>query len=87
MSYGTGKSGVVVIEQNGPFPPTAEELEAAERVLAGTEPGWPRPCMDCGANLVLVDYRCGDHWHWGYVAAHDDTCPALRVALEGGHEV
>lgn len=82
--YGAGQHGVVIIEQHGPIPPSEEQLRVAEKVAKGAD-GFEPPCMDCGSNLVLVDYLCMDceTWHWGYVAAHDDTCPALK-AMENG---
>lgn len=79
-NYGSGQSGVVLVEQHGPTEPSEEQIRVAEKVARGDD-GYDPPCLDCGANLVLVDYVCTDCkvWHWGYVAAHDDTCPALRA--------
>ena len=85
-NYGSGQSGVVLLEQTGPFPPPEDAFAEARLMLTGKHPTRGPVCMDCCPNLILMDYKCqNNHWHWGYGVAHDDTCPTLKV-LESGVE-
>lgn len=81
--YGAGQSGLVLIEQTGPFPPPEEAIAVAHQALRGKASGLPVPCMDCMPNLVLQDEKCPDcdEWEWALAVAHDDTCPTYHGLL------